>query len=102
MAARVGRRIRELREEADISFDAFVEELGAGRGYLSELERGLVVPSLTILMRVAKILDVSIGDIVLIGDSAREQVFRATRTMPDAVVRRLARDVAPLAKRTKG
>ncbi len=93
LAAKIGARIRELRQESSITFDAFVEELGAGRGYVSELERGLVIPSVTILARVADILDVTMGDLVLVGGTPREQVFDATRKMPAAVVRRLARDL---------
>lgn len=79
MARIVGRRIRTLRLEAGFTFDAFVEETQLGRGYVSELERGLVVPSLAVLDRVAKAIGVTIADLVA-GDTARERLFLRLRT----------------------
>ena len=67
-----------------------------GRGYLSELERGLVIPTIATLIRVANVLDVSVGDLILIGDSPRELVFAATRGLAPAVLRRLAKDLRKL------
>lgn len=52
-----------MRLDAGFSFDAFVEETGLGRGYVSELERGLVVPTLDSLERVAKALGVPVRDL---------------------------------------
>lgn len=98
LSAKIGARIRALRQEREVSFDAFVEELGAGRGYASELERGLVIPSIAILSKAAEVLGVSIGDLVLVGETPREQVFIATRDLPPGVVRRLARDLKGLAR----
>jgi transcriptional regulator with XRE-family HTH domain len=74
LAKTVGARIRTLRKARDWTFDAWVEELGLGRGYVSELERGLVVPSLTTLARVAGALELTIADLV-IGDTPREVLF---------------------------
>src|SRR5690606_29743449 len=59
LAARIGKRIRQLRVETEFAFDAFVEETGLGRGYVSELERGLVVPGVGTLARVARALGVT-------------------------------------------
>lgn len=84
----VGERIRRLRLERDFSFDAFVEETGLGRGYVSELERGLVVPSLTSLSRVASALEVTVADLVL-GSSLREQLFALSRQLDPGELRRL-------------
>lgn len=98
LAAKIGARIRALRSAREVSFDAFVEELGAGRGYVSELERGLVVPTIAVLSKAADVLGVSIGDLVLVGDSPREQVFLSTRDLAPGVVRRLARDLKTLAR----
>lgn len=88
-AARVGARVRRLREEAGFTFDAFVEELGLGRGYVSELERGLVVPSLTALERIAAVCGVTVADLV-IGTSARENLFARSRWLEPSEVERLA------------
>ncbi len=81
-AARVGLAVRRLRQAAGFTFDAFVEEVGLGRGYISELERGLVVPSLTALRRLAEVLGVTAADLVL-GTSAREQLFEAARGLSE-------------------
>ena|SRR5688572_25434915 len=86
LAARVGMRIRQLRKEAAFAFDAFVEETGLGRGYVSELERGLVVPTIGTLARVAIALEVTIADLVL-GDSDRERLFDELRHESAGAVR---------------
>ena len=81
----MGRRIRTLRLEAGFTFDAFVEETRLGRGYVSELERGLVVPSLAVLDRVASAIGVTIADLVA-GDSARERLFFRLRNATSEAV----------------
>ena len=91
LAARIGQRIRTLRMESEFAFDAFVEETGLGRGYVSELERGLVVPGVGTLARVAKALGVTIADLVA-GETDREKLFDELRGKPVALVRSL-RDV---------
>jgi transcriptional regulator with XRE-family HTH domain len=88
LAARVGLRIRALRKSADFTFDAFVEETRLGRGYLSELERGLVVPTIGTLARVARALELTIADLVL-GETERERLFDELRSVPAGAVREL-------------
>jgi transcriptional regulator with XRE-family HTH domain len=88
----VGARIRALRKEKAFSFDAFVEETELGRGYISELERGLVVPSLTSLAKVARALEVTLADLVA-EDSPRERLFHATRSLEDKEVAALLKQV---------
>ena len=100
LAERVGGKIRTLRIDAEFSFDAFVEETGLGRGYISELERGLVIPTLTTLARVAEALELTIADLVA-ADSVREQLYLATRDLPEAEVRRLASSAIRTAKRVR-
>jgi transcriptional regulator with XRE-family HTH domain len=91
-AERVGARIRQLRRQLEFSFDAFVEETGLGRGYVSELERGLVVPSLSVLARIAQALETTVADLVL-DDSPREQLFAMSRTLPPSELYRLMSSV---------
>jgi transcriptional regulator with XRE-family HTH domain len=88
LAERFGERLRRLRAAADFTFDAFVEETGLGRGYVSELERGLAVPTLSTLAKIAKALELPIADLVL-GDTPRELLYEATRGLDDAHVLRL-------------
>jgi transcriptional regulator with XRE-family HTH domain len=85
LAKAVGERVRKLRKSKDFSFDAFVEETGLGRGYISELERGLVVPTITTLAKLAAALEVTVADLVL-GDSPREQLFEVSRQLNEKSV----------------
>jgi len=88
LAKVVGERIRNLRKQQDFRFDAFVEETGLGRGYVSELERGLVVPSIHSLSKVARALGLTLADIV-VGETRREALFEATRGLSDEDVEKL-------------
>ncbi len=93
LAARIGQRIRALRSETAFAFDAFVEETGLGRGYVSELERGLVVPGVGTLARIARALGVTIADLVS-GDTDRERLFDELRGRPVSVVRAFRTELA--------
>lgn len=88
LAARIGKRIRALRTSKDFGFDAFVEETALGRGYVSELERGLVVPTVGTLARVAAALEVTIADLVT-GDTDRERLFHELRGADAKLLREL-------------
>ena len=100
LAAAVGARVRRLRREQSFSFDAFVEEVGLGRGYVSELERGLVVPGLGALATVAAALEVTVADLV-VGVSGRvtprEDLYEITRDLPPVAVRRLLAEARRMA-----
>jgi transcriptional regulator with XRE-family HTH domain len=93
----VGARIRALRKEQAFSFDAFVEETGLGRGYISELERGLVVPTITALGKMAAALEVTVADLVL-GDSPRERLFEVSRKLDDKSVAALLKQAQTLVR----
>ena len=84
IAARVGKKIRALRQAAGIPFGELVDRSGLGRGYVSELERGLVVPTVGTLSRVAAALGVTIADLVA-GDGDREAIFELLREKPELV-----------------
>lgn len=88
LAARIGQRVRALRTAEAFGFDAFVEETGLGRGYVSELERGLVIPTIGTLARVAAALDVTVADLVL-GETDRERLFNDLRRADPKLVREL-------------
>lgn len=91
LAAQVGALVKRLRKECEFTFDAFVEETGLGRGYISELERGLVVPTIHSLAKIARALDVTVADLV-VGASERERLFTLARDLsPDDVRWLLAR-----------
>lgn len=88
LAERVGHRIRALRHETHFAFDAFVTETGLGRGYISELERGLVVPTIGVLARIADALELTLADLVL-GETSREKLFAELRGQTRALVQEL-------------
>ena len=73
-----------------------MEETGLGRGYVSELERGTVVPTIRTLAKVAKALQLSIADLVAIGDTRREKLFCETRGLDDSQLEPILREVKKL------
>ena len=95
LARAVGARVRKLRKERDFTFDAFVEETGLGRGYISELERGMVVPTITALAKVAAALELTVADLVL-GESLRERLFEVARGLDDKQVSALLKQAETL------
>src|SRR6266849_4098688 len=86
LARELGKRVKRLRLAQDFKFDAFVEETGLGRGYISELERGFVVPTLHALVKVAAALELTVADLV-VGDSPREQLFVAARDLTESEIK---------------
>lgn len=50
-------RIRQFRRELGVSLDAVATKTGLTRGFLSKVERGLAIPSIASLIRIAQALD---------------------------------------------
>jgi HTH-type transcriptional regulator, cell division transcriptional repressor len=69
-----GRRLRELRKTRGLTQEALAEAADLSGNYISDLELGLKVPSLTILVRLSQALDVATTD--LLADFTRERVKR--------------------------
>ncbi len=69
-----GRRLRELRKAAGLTQEALAEAADLSGNYISDLELGLKVPSLTILVRLSEALD--IGTPELLADFTRGAVKR--------------------------
>jgi transcriptional regulator with XRE-family HTH domain len=69
-----GRRLRELRKERGVTQEALAESADLSGNYVSDLERGLKVPSLTILVRLADAVDIGAPD--LLADFTRAAVKR--------------------------
>src|SRR3569833_3292198 len=79
-ALAVGRRVKLLRREAGMSFSELVAESGLGRDYISELERGLVVPGLQTHQKQTNTKKNTDTKLV-IGETLREELFDVTRSM---------------------
>ncbi len=67
-----GRRLREIRKERGLTQEALAESADLSGNYISDLELGLKVPSLTILVRLSQALGVATPD--LVRDFTREAV----------------------------
>jgi len=54
----VGANIKRLREEFDLSQEAFADQCGLHRTYVSGVERGVRNPTIEVLAKIAKALKV--------------------------------------------
>jgi transcriptional regulator with XRE-family HTH domain len=63
-----GRRLRELRTERDLTQDALAQIVATSKPFISDMERGVKVPSLTMVLRLAKALDCRVCDLVNVFD----------------------------------
>ena len=58
---RLARNLRTLRKEKGLSQEAFADEAGIHRTYVSDLERGARNPSITLVDKLASALGVKAG-----------------------------------------
>ena len=84
--ARFGARIRARREARGLTQAALAEAVGVSSNYLSVLERGHKLPTLDTLVRLAKALQVSPGDL-LDGAGVRDEWVDEVLTVSAAIPR---------------
>jgi transcriptional regulator with XRE-family HTH domain len=60
--ARIARNLRKLRTQREISQENLAVDAQVDRTYVSQLERGLVNPTVAVLERLAEALDTDIRD----------------------------------------
>ena len=97
----IGQRIKALREERGLGLEQLAHEAEFSKGHLSSLERGLVMPTVATLSKLANALGVLVADVVSSPErSLREKVLDLTRHTPTGPLRRLAKDLGAL-KRPK-
>ncbi|WP_413289246.1 helix-turn-helix domain-containing protein [Bdellovibrio sp. HCB337] len=65
LCSKFGTRIRELRKKSGYSQEEFADHVGMHRTYLGGLERGERNPTLTVIMRLAKGLGISISELTV-------------------------------------
>jgi transcriptional regulator with XRE-family HTH domain len=63
LAAQLGENMRHLRETRGFSQEAFADLCGLHRTYLSGVERGTRNPTLAVIERIAKALEVPVADL---------------------------------------
>ena len=92
-AKAIGRRIRALRREAGLTQEklAYESDLGS-KGYLSDIEKGLALPSVKTLRVLAERLEVLVLDLVTDPEAEPRQKFiDRTRSLPAGTIRSLLR-----------
>jgi transcriptional regulator with XRE-family HTH domain len=73
-----GKRLRELRIAQDLSQYALADLCGSHKPFISELERGVKVPSLTMILRLAQALGCRVYDLVDVFDQSARSQRRST------------------------
>jgi transcriptional regulator with XRE-family HTH domain len=63
MVKTLGDRIRELRDRADYSLREFADRIDVSAAFLSDIELGRRHPSSKVLARIAKALDIAVGEL---------------------------------------
>ena len=93
MALKIGQRVKILREEQQLTLEGLAHESDLGsKGHLSDLEAGLVVPTVKTLAKLADRLEVLVLDLVVNPDEDdRQRLIDATRTLSKKQVRHLLR-----------
>src|SRR4051794_7660232 len=71
-----GRRLRELRLARDLSQYALADLCGSHKPFISELERGVKVPSLTMILRLAEALDCGVYELVEVFEASSRKENR--------------------------
>jgi transcriptional regulator with XRE-family HTH domain len=61
---RLGKNVRRLREAKALSQEAFAHEAGIHRTYVSDIERGARNPTITVVEKLARSLDVTAGSLL--------------------------------------
>jgi transcriptional regulator with XRE-family HTH domain len=65
-----GRRLRELRQKFGVTQNALAEASGLTEAYISNMENGFAVPSLTTVLRIAVALGCRVVDLVSVFDKS--------------------------------
>ncbi|RWP11833.1 MAG: XRE family transcriptional regulator [Mesorhizobium sp.] len=61
---RLARNLRRLRQQKNLSQEAFAHDVGIHRTYISDLERGARNPTITVVDKLARFLDVTPGTLL--------------------------------------
>jgi transcriptional regulator with XRE-family HTH domain len=77
-----GRRLRELRKARGLTQEALAESADLSGNYISDLELGLKVPSLTILVRLSQALGIAAPELLtdFTPEAVKKMKLRAHRS----------------------
>ena len=78
----IGARIKAAREAGGYTQEKFAEEIGLSIQHVSNLERGIVGPSLQIVLKICKVLEVSC-DYLLLGRSGSKDISKVESNLAD-------------------
>lgn len=71
--ATFGRVVRRARRDRDMSQEALADAAGLGAKHLSEIERANRDPRLTTVLKLARALDLSAGELLSLYDEQRDR-----------------------------
>lgn len=63
LAQRIGKRIRYWKDQKKLTSEQLAYQHDISKGYLSDIENGRRLPSIRMLQKIAKALDVDIRDL---------------------------------------
>ena len=87
LAVRIGRRVKQLREERGLTQEAAAWSAELSKGYLSRVESGHHLPSLDALARLAAAFGLTLPDLVnLQPELPRLALLEASRTVDDRLL----------------
>lgn len=88
LKARLGRRIRELREERGMAQDECAHVCGVSRVYLGSIERGDQAPTIAILDRISRGLDVPVAELLndVVGRRGRSNPLSPARAFTERLM----------------
>jgi transcriptional regulator with XRE-family HTH domain len=95
LAQAIGQRIRQLRKEQGLTAEklAYESEVGS-KGFVSDIEHGLALPSLVTLERIAQRLEIELFDLLVVPErSCRDKVIELTRQLGKGPLTRLLREL---------
>ena len=64
VVVKFGRRVRKVRKALDMSQEELAHEADSNRTYISDVERGTRNPSIEVVERIAKALNVTMGSLL--------------------------------------
>lgn len=90
----VGKRIRKMREAQDVSLEKLAETAGVDAAKLREIEEGVTVPSIGMVVKLSRALGAHMGRLIHEG-GARSELFSIVTAGDGAETERRSAVVAP-------